>query len=83
MRRLHDVGLETQDQHVAGVERAGLLHPCPVFREQLRRQSGQHLQRRQEGGFLLDEAMDGEIADGEFQAHGNFLRVTPAAAPRS
>ena len=70
MRRLHDVGLEAQDQRVAVVDRAGLFHPRPVLRQQLRRQPGQHLQRRQEGGFLLDDAMDGEIADGEFQAHG-------------
>ncbi len=39
----------------------------------LRRQAGQHLQRRQESGFLLDDAVNGEIADGEFQAHGNLL----------
>ena len=73
MRRLDDVGLEAQDQHVAVVDRAGLLHPRPVLRQQFRRQVGQHVQRRQEGGFLLDDAMDGEIADAEFQTHGNFL----------
>ena len=73
MRRLHHIGLETQDQHVVGVERAGLLHPRPVLRQQLRRQARQHLQRRQEGGFLFDDAMDGEIADDEFQIHACFL----------
>jgi hypothetical protein len=74
MRRLHDVGLETQDQHVIGVDRAGLLHPGPVFGQQLRRQRGQHIQGRQERGFLLDDAMDGEVAGGEFQAHDKLLR---------
>lgn len=69
MRRLHDVGLEAQDQYVAVVERLGLLHPRPVFREPLRRQAGQQIQRRQESGFLLDDAMNGEIAGGEFEAH--------------
>ncbi len=33
VRRLHDIGLETQDQHVVGVERTGLLHPLAVLRQ--------------------------------------------------
>ena len=69
MRRLHDVGLEAQDQYVTVVERLGCFIHAPVFREPFRRQAGQHLQRRQESGFLLDDAMNGEIADGEFEAH--------------
>jgi hypothetical protein len=73
MRRLHDVGLKTQDQHVAGVDRAGLLHPWPVLGQHLRRQAGEQVQRRQEGGFLLDDAMDGEVADGKAFGHGICL----------
>jgi hypothetical protein len=68
MRRLHDVGLETQDQHVGFVDRACPPHPRPVLGQQLRRQPRQHLQRWQERGFLLDDTMDDEIADGEFDA---------------
>jgi hypothetical protein len=67
MRRLHDVGLETQDQHVFVVERSGLLHLRTVLGQKLRRQAGQHFQRRQESGFLLDDAMDGEVADAKLQ----------------
>ena len=73
MRRLHDIGLEAQDQNVIGVERARLPHPRPVLREQVRRQRRQQIQRRQERGFLLDDAMDGEIADGELETHDSFL----------
>ena len=69
MRCLHHIGLETQDQHVVVVERTGLLHPRPVLGQQLRRQARQHLKRRQEGRLLFDDAVDGEIADGKFQAH--------------
>ena len=69
MRRLHDVGLETQDQHVVVVDRTGLFHPRPVLREPFRRQAGQQVQRRQERGFLLDNAMNGEVAGSKFEAH--------------
>ena len=75
MRRLHHIGLKTQDQHVLRIERGRLPHPRPVFRQQVRRQAGQHLQCRQEGGFLLDDAVDGETADGELKAHGNSCRL--------
>jgi hypothetical protein len=71
MRRLHHIGLETQDQHVLRIQRGRLSHPRPVFRQQVRRQAGQHLQCRQEGGFLLDDAVDGEIADAQRETHGN------------
>jgi hypothetical protein len=73
MRRFHHTGLETQDQHVVGVERAGLLHPRPVLGQDFRRQARQHLQRRQQGGFLFDDAVNGEIADGKLEAHASFL----------
>jgi hypothetical protein len=69
MRRLHDVGLKTQDQNVLAIERASRSHPLPIFGEQLSRQSGQQILRGQEGGFLLDDAMDDKIADAEFEAH--------------
>ena len=77
MRRLHHIGLEAEDQHVVVVERAGLLHPRPVLRQDFRRQARQHLQGRQEGGFLFDDTVDGEVADGEFQAH-DFLGLVSA-----
>ena len=70
MRRLHDVGLEAQDQYVVVVERVRAPHPRPVLCEPLRRKAGQQIQCRQECGFLLDDAMNGEIAGGEFEAHG-------------
>jgi hypothetical protein len=70
VRCLHDVGLETQDQHVVVVDRVGLSHPRPVLRQKLRRQPGQHVERRQEGGFLLDETVDGEVAERELETHG-------------
>ena len=65
--------MEAQDQHVIGVDRTRLLHPRPVLREQVRRQPGEQILRRQEGGILLDEAMDGEVADGEFKTHDGSL----------
>jgi hypothetical protein len=52
-----------------------------VFREQLRRQARQHFERRQEGGFLFDDAMNGKIADGEFEAHGNVPGLQEFALP--
>ena len=69
MRRLNDIGLKAQDQRVVGVDRASIAHPRPVLGQQVRRQSGKQVQRRQERGFLLDDAMNGEIAGGEFEAH--------------
>jgi hypothetical protein len=81
VRRLHDIGLEAQDQHVLVVERTGLLHPRPVLRQQLRRQARQHFQRRQEGGFLLDDAVNGEIADGELEAHAISRLISACCCP--
>ena len=72
MRRLHDIGLEAQHQHVIVVERARRAHPRAVLGQQFRRQARQHLQCRQERHLLLDDAMDREIADGEFQTHFRF-----------
>ncbi len=63
MRRLHDIGLETQDQHVVGVKCARALHPRSVLGQNVRRQCRQQVERRQERGFLFDDAMDGQIAD--------------------
>jgi hypothetical protein len=37
-----------------------------VFVQHLRRERGKQIERRQEGGFLLDDALDGEIGNGEF-----------------
>ena len=74
MRRLHHIGLEAQDQHAVVVERAGLLHPRPVLRQDFRRQAWQHFEGRQKGGFLFDDAVDGEVADCKFQAHA-FSRL--------
>ncbi|MCP1747854.1 hypothetical protein J2R73_009873 [Bradyrhizobium japonicum] len=71
VRRLHHIGLEAQEQHVLLVQRLGLPHPCPVLGQHLGRQSRQHVQCRDERGLLLDDAMDGEIADRVFQAHEN------------
>src|SRR4029079_14257329 len=71
VRGLHYIGLEAQQQYVLLVQRFGLPHPCPVLGQPLGRQSRQHLQRRNERAFLLDDAMDGEVADGELQAHEN------------
>jgi hypothetical protein len=48
MRRLYDVRLEAQDQHVIVVERMRGTHPRAVLGQDFRRQAGQHLQRRQE-----------------------------------
>ena len=59
MRRLHHIGLEAEDQNVLVVERAGLLHPAAIFGQQFRRQTGHHFQRREETGFLFDDAVDG------------------------
>ncbi|WP_453975712.1 hypothetical protein [Bradyrhizobium elkanii] len=75
MRRLHDIGLERQDQGVAVVERAGGLHPAAVLGEHVRRQSGQHVVRGQERRLLLDDAMNGEIAGGKLQPHGDSLAL--------
>jgi hypothetical protein len=69
VRCLHHIGLEAQDQHIVAVERAGLLHPGPVLRQDFRRQARQHFEGRQKGGFLFDDAVDGEVADCKFQAH--------------
>src|SRR5258708_7952247 len=83
MRRLHDIGLETQDQHVLRIDRPGFSHPRPGLRKQLRRERGQHIQGMEEGGFLLDHAMDAEIADGEFESHVDIscdLRRRPQRA---
>ena len=41
----------------------------PVLRQQFRRQAREHFERGQEGGFLLDDAVDREVADGKFEAH--------------
>ncbi|MGC0321122.1 hypothetical protein ABIG06_001751 [Bradyrhizobium sp. USDA 326] len=71
VRRLHEVGLETQQQHVLLVQRPGLTHPLPILGQHLRRQSRQYLQGRNEGRLLLDDAMNGEIADRELEAHEN------------
>jgi hypothetical protein len=70
VRRRHDVGVEAQDQHVVVVDRAGLFHPRLVLGEPLRRQAGQHIERGQERGLLLDDAVNGKIAGGELQTHG-------------
>ncbi len=78
MRCLHDVRLEAQHQHVIAVERIGLPHPRPVLRQQLRRQRRKYLERGQERGFLLDDSMDGEIADIEFAAHDQALPIYAA-----
>ena len=82
MWRLHDVGLEAQDERVGVVERTGLLHPSAIFGEHVRRQIWQHVLRLQERGFLLDDAMDREVTDGKFQFHDGFLRVRTSAAGR-
>ena len=70
VRRPHDVGLEAQDQHVVVIDRAGLFHPRLVLSEPLRRECRQHVERGQERGFLLDDAVNAEIAGGQFETHG-------------
>ena len=69
MRRLHHIGLEAHDERIGVVERAGRLQPLPVFGEHFGRKGRQHVMRLQELTFLLDDALDGEIADIELQAH--------------
>src|SRR6516162_2309554 len=69
MRRLDDVGLKAQDQRVLVVERLRISHPSPVLGKTLPGQIGKHLQRRQERSLLLDDTVDREVADGEFEAH--------------
>ena len=81
VRRLHHIGLEAQDQHVLVVERAGLLHPRPVLRQHFRRQARQHFQRRQEGGFLFDNTVNGEVAGGEFEAHDLPAELSRVVVP--
>ena len=75
MRRAHDIGLKAQDQHVVGVDRAGLVQPAPVLREQFFRQRREQVERGQERRFLLDDAVNGEIAVGEFQTDGGSFVV--------
>ena len=89
MRRAHDIGLECEDEHVVGIDGAGLLQPWPVPGQRLRRQARQHVERGQERGFLLDDAMDGEVADVQ-RGHVRRLlvrlaapRLSPMAAPAS
>ncbi|MGY4232323.1 hypothetical protein ACVIIW_001270 [Bradyrhizobium sp. USDA 4449] len=72
MRRLHDIGLEAEHQDVLLIQRACLPHPISVLGQHLGRQSRQHLQRRDERRLLLDDALNGEIADRIFQAHARF-----------
>jgi len=71
VRRLHHVGLEAQQQDVLVIQRLRFAHPCPVLGQHFARQPRQHLKRRDERGFLLDDTMDGEIADRVCEAHEN------------
>ena len=62
MRGLHDVALDAQDQPVFGIEKSG-LQPPPVLLEQLAGHGREKLPRREERRLLLDNAVNGDVAD--------------------
>jgi len=65
----NDIGLKAQDQRVGGVDRPRIAEPVPVLGQEVGSQSGKQIMHRQERGLLLDEAVNGEVAGGEFEAH--------------
>ncbi len=69
VRGTNDIGLKAQDQRVGGVDRPRIAQPLPVLGQEVGSQSGKHIMHRQERGLLLDEAVNGEVAGGEFEAH--------------
>jgi hypothetical protein len=69
VRGTNDIGLKAQDQRVGGVDRPRIAQLTadsrPGGRESVRKQ----ITHRQERGLLLDEAVNREVAVGEFEAH--------------
>ncbi len=71
VRRADDVALDAE-LHLAGcrVDRVR-LQPVAVLRQHLRRQGGEELERVEQRPFLLDDAVDGEVAELEAFGHGS------------
>jgi hypothetical protein len=69
VRDTNDIGLKAQDQRVGRVDRPRIAQPLPVLSREVGSQSGEHIMHRPERGLLLDEAVNGEVAGGEFEAY--------------
>ena len=72
VRRAQDVGLEAEDEAPRPRFERARLQPGAVLLEPLRRETRQEIEHRQKRAFLLDDAMDRDLAEAEGGCHLRF-----------